>query len=118
MSSKSSVLESFLVNSYHETNLPPLWQVLYQEAIRGHHLLFKKADIERYESVPWAAQTAVTVDIGEELEQIVMELLSCSDLTPMIDIIEALEDDERQVLYRLYQYALAMMSQYVRTQLN
>ena len=35
-------------SNYPGLNLPPLWQVIYQEAVRGHHLLFRKVDIERF----------------------------------------------------------------------
>lgn len=117
--SQASILESFLVSNYHDVNLPPLWQVIYQEAIRGHHLLFRKQDVELFSN---ESQTAHSYTLGESwsdaIEPVVMDILSASELQTMINRIDSLELNLRRQLFRFYKYVLWIWSHYVKTQMN
>jgi hypothetical protein len=117
MRPSSSLLESLIQQNYSETELPPLWQVIYQEAIRGHHLLFKRADVDLFETIQMNAHTA-DYGVFESLEEIVVDLVSSNDLNTMIQIIDALPITQRHSLFLFYQRALWIWKNYSKDQLN
>ena len=94
-----------------------LWQVIYQEAIRGHHLLFKRADVDLFETIQMNAHTA-DYGVFESLEEIVVDLVSSNDLNTMIQIIDALPITQRHSLFLFYQRALWIWKNYSKDQLN
>ena len=117
MRPSSSLFESLIQQNYSETELPPLWQVIYQEAIRGHHLLFKRTDVELFETILMNAHTA-DYSVFESLEEIVVNLVSSNDLNTMIQIIDELPITQRHSLFLFYQRALWIWKNYSKDQLN
>jgi hypothetical protein len=118
--SKSSpaILENFIELNYPGVNLPPLWQVIYQEAIRGHHLLFRRGDVERYEAATRVEDLWSDQAITDELELVTLRLVGCADLQAMIRVIDGLADGTRQSLYMMYRRVLWMWRNYIKDQLN
>lgn len=116
--SQASILESFFMSNYHDANLPPLWQVIYQEAIRGHHLLFRKEDVELFSNDRLKSSAEIDDSWSDDIEPVVMDLLYASDLQEMVDRIDDLELLQRRQLFRLYKHALWIWSHFVKTQMN
>ena len=116
--SQASILESFFISNYHDSNLPPLWQVIYQEAIRGHHLLFQKQDIERFGLEETSTTTQIDDSWSDDLEPVVLDLLHASDLGEMVDLIDDLAISQRRQLFRLYKHALWICSHYIKSQMH
>lgn len=116
--SQASILESFFVSNYHDSNLPPLWQVIYQEAIRGHHLLFRKQDVELFSNDRPNHNKEVDDSWSDDIEPVILDLLHASDLQEMIDCIDDLQLVQRRQLFRLYKHALWIWSHYVKSQMN
>jgi hypothetical protein len=114
----SPFLENFIQNSYPDTNLPPLWQIIYQEAVRGHHILFNRLDVERYDRELSPLPSNFNLDIPEEVELIVLHLVECPDLQSMVRVIDRQPDRLRKCLYQLYQRVIWMWCHYVKNQLN
>ena len=112
MRPSSSLFESLIQQNYSETELPPLWQV-----IRGHHLLFKRTDVELFETILMNAHTA-DYSVFESLEEIVVNLVSSNDLNTMIQIIDELPITQRHSLFLFYQRALWIWKNYSKDQLN
>jgi hypothetical protein len=90
------------------TNLPPLWEVIYQEAIRGNHLLFHRII---------ADQSAVIPQL-DTVEEVVLSLLGCTDLQAMVHIIDQLTDNQYIGLYHLYRHVLRMWAGYSKDRLS
>ncbi len=118
--SSSAILESFIHANYPGMNLPPLWQVIYQEAIRGHHLLFRRTDVDQFDAdmrsesaEMWASEA-----LSDELEIIVLKLIGSSELKDMVGVIDALANETRQNLYVFYRRVLWMWRNYVKDNLN
>lgn len=118
MRPSSPLLENFLHAAYPETNLPPLWQVIYQEAVRGNHLLFKRSDVENFDNQLTFTDHGTDLHIPEEVEYLVLNILSCPDLQSMVRLIDRQSDRIRRTLYELYRRVLWMWRHYVRGQLN
>lgn len=108
-------LEDLTEVFYPEVALPPLWQVIYHEAMRGHHLLFKKS---------WnmsSSEPAYPLHLEEQqdhLVQIVIDILNCHDLKSMAAIIDSLSMGLYEKVYLVYLQLLDWSRDYVKLQLN
>lgn len=118
MRNQSQVLESFIQQNYPGVALPPLWQVIYQEAIRGHHLLFRRIDVERFDAQSSEEPAWGDHEISDELEMIVLRLVGSPDLQAMVRIIDNTPETQRKNLYQLYRRVLWMWRNYIKDQLN
>lgn len=114
---KSALRENILLETYFNAPLPPLWEVVFQEAIRGHHLLFSKPDIENFESGRIKVEL-MTEEESEQLADLVVAIAHCSDLQSMIDMIEAQTAQARYALYNLYKKMLSVWGNYRKQLLN
>lgn len=118
VSRPSPFLENFIHSAYPETNLPPLWQVIYQEAVRGHHLLFNRHDVEQFDQELVPLEKSAELQIPDEVETIVLHIVECADLQSMVKVIDRQPVRLRRSLYQLYKRVLWMWRHYVKDQLN
>ena len=116
--SSSAVLEIMIQSNYPGLNLPPLWQVIYQEAVRGHHLLFRKVDIDRFDRAINGIDVWINETLSDSLEEVAVTIVACNELQDMINIIDALAEAERRNLYIFYRRILWMWQNYAKNQLN
>lgn len=110
--------ESLIQSNYPDLNLPPLWQVIYQEAIRGNHLLFDKKEVETFEAERVYFSKNWDDLVNEEIEELITHLAGCSDLREMMDIIDSHGLEIRKTLYFLYVELLVIWKRNLRAQLN
>lgn len=112
----AAILESFITSNYASVRLPPLWQVIYYEAIRGHHLLFKRDDVAIFE----AENEAIWSDdlLDEQIERLLLRLIASPDLQSMIKIIDAQTLTTRQSLFNVYLRVLWIARNFIKSQLN
>jgi hypothetical protein len=111
-------LESLIQQNYPGPALPPLWEVIYQEAVRGHHLLFKKVDAERFDAEMHDIEFWNEEDDASDLEITALKVISCPDLQTMVKTIDLLSTGRRRQLYSFYKRALQMWGCYVKSHLN
>lgn len=118
----SPLSEAFIQSQFYGSglDLPPLWQVIYQEAMRGHHLLFNRQDAERYETelMHESAEMWASEAMTDELEMIVLKIIGCAELKDMVKVIDGLGEETRQNLYVFYRRVLWMWRNYVKERLN
>jgi len=114
----SPILENFIQMSYPGVRLPPLWQVLYQEAVRGNHMLFRRTDVERYDATLINPDMWADAEIGEDFETLVLRLVGCADLQSMIRVVDSLVDDRRRELYFMYRRIIWVWCNHIKNQLN
>ena len=108
--------ENILLETYFNTPLPPLWEVIYQEAIRGHHLLFSKRDVDAFET--GSTREPMTESSADEVTELIMDLAHCSDLQSMLDMIEAQTESIRYALFSIYKKMLSSWGSYRKQLLN
>jgi hypothetical protein len=110
--------ETLIQQNYPGPALPPLWEVIYQEAIRGHHLLFAKNDVEVFDTEMLGDAFWTEADDAADLEVSALKVIACSDLQAMVKTIDALPIGRRRQLYSFYKRALLMWGSYVKDHLN
>ena len=111
-----SIPENFFQTLYPTSELPPLWEVIYQEAMRGHHLLFQRNDVEIFENQvrdDWYQEES-----SEEIELLVLKVLGCSELGEMVKVIDTTSIDARRRLFAFYKRSLLLWSNYSKSRLN
>lgn len=118
---KKQLFENIIVETENVPWLNPLWSVIYNEAVRGNHLLFQKKDVNEFEKSIEATDTkadGLKISTCERLEGLTFELLCCSDLSQMIKIIDKENHQTKLYLYTFYQRILCSFKSKFKTALN
>jgi hypothetical protein len=98
MKTLSSLCEDLLIDQYAQPAfLPPLWRVIFQEAMRGHHLIFSKGIME---SKPEESRLEGTT--RKSLEEFCVHLFAAPDLQSIRTMINFLPLDEQKQLFVIY----------------
>ncbi|WP_141730793.1 hypothetical protein [Oligoflexus tunisiensis] len=98
MKTLSSLPEDLLMDQYaHPAFLPPLWRVIFQEAMRGHHLLFSKSILKSI-----ADDTILDGETRESLEEFCVHLFAAPDLKSIRTMISFLPQAEQKQLFVIY----------------
>ncbi len=116
----SAVPEGVIQNSMANSKLPPLWQLIYNEGIRGNHLLFKAVDANKFDDQEPDYDGAELEDESkmERFQKIIVSIISKSDLADMSQIIESLSDDFKIAVYVYYKRMLKAWGAYLKLSLH
>jgi hypothetical protein len=115
---KELITENFIQESYSNSILPPLWQVIYQEGMRDNHLLFAKKDLIKFQSEARFADYEISPKQLEDVQVISMKLAECADLNSMISIIDEQGPEMRLKLYVLYIRLLKILQGFIKSKLH
>ncbi|SME91637.1 hypothetical protein [Pseudobacteriovorax antillogorgiicola] len=112
--------ENVIAHLYTEPDfLPPLWRVIYQEAVRGHHVLFDHVPHGRYASRTLTiSRPGIKTGVSENLQKAVSEILKASSITDMKKIIRGLNRQERDILFHMYERAIRRWQDQLKSSLN
>jgi len=98
MKTMSSLSEDLLMDQYAQPAfLPPLWRVIFQEAMRGHHILFSKSVLQSI-----SEDTKLNGESKESLEEFCVHLFAAPDLKSIRTMISFLPHDEQKQLFVIY----------------
>ncbi len=96
MKTNAVPFEGILNEQYSQPSfLPPLWRLIFQEAMRGNHLLFSK-------SIQTEAVTVPPVEPSEDLIEFCVHLFAAPDLRTIKSMIAFLPREEQKQLYHIY----------------
>ena len=96
-SQPSHLREDVLTDLYDTPEfLPPLWRVIYQEAMRGHDILFPSL---AFSDEPL---TEITIEADElQISEISCTIMAASDLSEMKRLIARLSPEQKKTLRRI-----------------
>jgi hypothetical protein len=98
MKTLSSLSEDLLMDQYAQPAfLPPLWRVIFQEAMRGHHILFSKSLLQSIEE-----ESVIDGEAKESLEEFCVHLFAAPDLKSIRTMISFLPQAEQKQLFVIY----------------
>ncbi|MCB9228360.1 MAG: hypothetical protein H6618_01990 [Deltaproteobacteria bacterium] len=97
-------------------DLPPLWQVLYFEAMHGNHILFYPDTPDSFsgEDLESDSTSGLPEDVNRRLVESGAGLLGAGTLGEMWDIVRKLDRREKAYLFRLYMNWLAELQLRIR----
>ena len=93
-------MESLLLDN--PSGLPPIWDVLYYEGIRGNHILFSQSDVKMFEASGKHQGSKETMWSPATLSDVVYDLLSQGSVSDMKIFISLQPKSIRAAVYRLY----------------
>ncbi len=92
--------EAILAEQYSQPDfLPPLWRVIFQEAMRGHHILFPRAIVDLMQD-PESYRDLSTP--AKDLEEFCVHLFAAPDLKAIRTMIHFLTIPEQKQLFIIY----------------
>jgi len=102
-----------------QTSLPPLWQVIYDEAVRGHHLLFSVKDVGSF-TTPNLQEPHVELSVAQTdtICQMALRLLRCVDLESMRIVIANCDDATRKGMFAIYGRFIESWQTHLKTNLH
>ncbi len=124
MKTAQRTFQNILIESRNVPWLPPLWQVIYSEGIRGNHLLFDKLEVEAFDRTRQLTLTHRMTADGDttpsetHLEDVVLQLTCCADLSSMIKVVSAQNFETKANLFQLYLRTLDLWKNLHRTRSN
>ncbi len=95
MKAPGLIFENFFVE---QLGMPLLWQLIYQEAMRGNHLLFDREDLLRFES---EASPILSAD-DQKTSDFVYSIFENHDLTSIQTQISQLSFGQKRRVHQVY----------------
>ena len=114
MKTLSSLSEDLLMDQYAQPEfLPPLWRVIFQEAMRGHHILFSKSILK-------AMSEDAILEGGstKSLEEFCVHLFAAPDLKSIKTMIGFLPQEEQKQLFVIYLRMMQTLREENKSSLN
>ncbi len=109
--------EGMLADQYAQPAfLPPLWRIIFQEAMRGHHMIFPRAIVEVMQTPGIFAEAAS--QLQPQLEEFCVHLFSAPDLAAIRTLIHCLPFDEQKQLFVLYVHLMQSIRTSNKEELN
>ena len=104
MKTNNATFHKILEESRNIPWLQPMWSMLYNEGIRGNHLLFSKDDLEMFESDSDVNNNKYLSENGNDplLQEILFQLICCSDLRSMINLLKDQSYDIKKQTFGFY----------------
>ena len=108
----SKLIKSLNIEFQKNSGLSGLWQTVYYEGIRGHHMLFDKRTIAEAEKNPNLESK------DERLSAAVIQVLSQSTYGGIRETLKNYDQNIKKDLFRLYKRALDQYQGLRRANLN
>jgi hypothetical protein len=113
----NSLTEAALIDhlSPSASMLPPLWSVIYEEAVRGNHVLFDASDIEAFQKDPTPHYD------DAEIAWVVTYIAQQTVKTSLIELqraVRELPEVKRGLVFILYMNAIQYFTAQLKRSLN
>lgn len=97
--SNVSYNENLYLSIYKTDHLSPTLEVLYQESVRGNHILFSPKELERWSGLGHEKPSDSCL---EKVGAVFAGLFEMASYRDMCESIDAMDERDRFWLYRLY----------------
>ncbi len=124
MADYRAALERFMATPVGFEWLPQVWHVIYEEGIRGNHILFNAEDIKGIEhaisrgSHDSNGEINWSDELVEEIEDHAVNLLRLNDLDTIRRRVNLLSIEEKLALFLVYQCGLRLWNSALKKSLN
>ena len=107
--------ESLFLDVYKTNHLSPLFDVIYQEGVRGNHILFNPDDLQKWSVLRMKLPSA---EAKERASEEFRSLFLKSTYREMCDVIDDLSAESRYWFFRLYLRLIESLRLDVKSSLN
>ena len=120
MADYRAAIERLMATPHGYEWLPQIWHVIYEEGIRGNHILFQDADLIAFRRAMaqgnWAAQ--MNGDLTEKIEAQAIKLLRLNNIDIIRRRVHMLPQDEKLALFMIYQCGIGLWGSALKRSLN
>ena len=111
-------LETRFLNSNPAAQLPPTWQVIYQEAIRGNHILFSPEDLRKFDVISVRSIDQLDSEEALKIEEAAFRVMTASNYEEMSETIAGADFEIRLQIFQVYKRLISVWSSYLKTNLH
>ena len=98
--------------------LPQIWHVIYEEGIRGNHILFQDSDLTSIRQAMTQGKLDWTTELDGEIEDRAVKLLRINNIEIIRRRVHLLSQDEKLALFLVYQCGLELWGSALKRSLN
>jgi len=106
--------------------LPQIWHVIYEEGIRGNHILFQDSDLIAFRQSmaqgknSWASELngEIAEKMDERIEAQAIRLLRINNIDVIRRRVQLLPQDKKLALFMIYQCGLELWGSALKRSLN
>ena len=118
-----SVSNAAVYENFFESNVPPLplpmvWRVVYNEAIRGNHILFELDDLKAIEEFYHSPDFKLRPENNNPMAKFAVKFFSSTDFGEMKALIKALPIDQKVVALILYRRSISVWQDWLKRNLH
>lgn len=110
-----SLHENMFMSIYKTNHLSPTFDVIYQESVRGNHILFNPQDIKSWSHLGNGSPEPSRL---ERAGEVFAELFEQATYREMCELVDSLEEKTRYWLFRLYMNFIEALKVEVRASFN
>jgi hypothetical protein len=112
-----------MYENFFESNVPPLplpmvWRVIYNEAIRGNHILFEAEDIKAIEEYYHSPEFKLRSENSGPMARFAVKFFGSSDFHEMKSLFKALTLEQKAVALILYRRSINVWKDWLKRNLN
>lgn len=120
---QSSLKSIPMYENFFESNVPPLplpmvWRVIYNEAIRGNHILFDTEDLKAIDEYYQSAQFKLKPENKPIMARFAVRFFGSSDFSEMKGLIKGLTLEQKAVALILYRRSISVWNNWLKTNLH
>lgn len=114
---RTTQTEGILLEQYaYPDFLPPLWRIIFQEAMRGNHLIFSRSiQVECFED---SIRLPENISNDDNLADFCMHLYTAPDLRTIKSMISLLPRIEQKQLFHVYLRQMQTLKEENKKSLN
>jgi|GEM_PF-1855692 len=98
--------------------IPDIWHLVYEEGIRGNHILFQEQDLVAIRVLIARGKLDWDDEFGRSIEDRAVRLLHLNNIEIIRSKVSSLSDDEKLGLYLVYQCGLELWRSALKRRLN
>lgn len=112
-----------MYENFFESNVPPLplpmvWRVVYNEAIRGNHILFDTDDIKAIEEFYHSPNFKLRAENNGVMARFAVKFFASSDFGEMKALFKGLTLEQKAVALILYKRSISVWKDWLKRNLH
>ena len=114
----AAVYENFFESNVPPLPLPMVWRVVYNEAIRGNHILFEAEDMKAIEEFYHSPEFKLKPENNTPMAKFAVKFFGSSDFREMKRLIKDLPLDQKVVALILYRRSISVWQDWLKRNLH
>ena len=115
---KDSIRENYFETAYPPLPVPHIWRVVYQEAMRGQHILWDRDDLVMIEAELGSTDLSVTEADKHFMSRFMVKFLTSSDFSELKHLLKSLPTKRKAFAFILYTRSLNVWKEWLKRNLN